>query len=322
LTNLNELPPAFLRAYAIGLGLAFGSFLNVVIHRVPRGMSVVHPRSHCPSCGGPIAFYDNIPLFSYLWLRGRARCCRARISPRYFLIELLGGLLSWAVLECLVLRLPPGTSAARGAAIFVSDFALALGLVAAAFIDLEHMYIPDAITLGGCVVGIVTASFRGLRFVDGIVGALVGFAIVWIPFSLLYRTVRGRTGMGLGDAKLVALAGAWFGIPGAVFSLLAGAVQGTVGALLILLIRGTIEEPKAVALEREQVLAEVEAMSGPEREAALEELAQDPLYEPAPPGIGQARLAFGPFLVLAVLEYLLGGQAWVESYIRGILGDG
>ena len=304
-TFLREVPPVLVRTYAISLGLMFGSFLNVVIYRVPRNMSVVRPRSHCPACGAPIAFYDNIPILSYAWLRGRARCCNARVSPRYLFVELLGGLLAWAIVESIVLQLPADTSIVRALAVFVSDFALALGLTAAAFIDLEHMYIPDSITVGGAIVGLVTASLRGNTFTEALVGAIAGFAMVWVPFSLVYRVVRGRTGMGMGDAKLVALAGAWFGWVGAMFALFAGAVQGTVGALGILLIRGRIDEPAAVREEKQQVLQELDQMRPEERDAALEALARDPLYEPNAPGIGRARIAFGPFLVLAILEYLL-----------------
>ncbi len=315
MTVLGDVPPAITRAYAIGLGLAFGSFLNVVIHRVPRGMSVTRPSSHCPACGKPIAFYDNLPVISYVWLRGRARCCGARVSPRYVLVEIVGGLLAWAIVNVHVLALPPTTSLARAASIFVADFALALGLVAAAFIDLEHMYIPDAITLGGALVGVATASLRGLSYTDASIGAVAGFGIVWLPFVWLYRVVRGRTGMGLGDAKLVALAGAWFGWTGALFALLAGAVQGTIGALAILLCRGKIDEPAAVQEEKQQAMRDLEGLSEEERALALEDLAKDPLYEPETPGVGGARIAFGPFLVLAILEYLFAGRPWIEAYL-------
>src|SRR5579871_5674931 len=132
---LADFPPWFLRAFGIAMGLLWGSFLNVVIYRVPRGMSVVRPPSHCPGCGKPIAPYDNIPIVSYLLLRGRARCCGARMSPRYPLVEAIGGALAWAIVERCVLVLPPGTSFARAAAVFAADFAVSLGLVAAAFID-------------------------------------------------------------------------------------------------------------------------------------------------------------------------------------------
>src|SRR3954454_5339168 len=100
---LAEVPASLLRVYAVLLGLLWGSFLNVVIYRVPRGMSVVRPASHCPGCGAAIRAYDNVPVLSYLWLRGRARCCGARFSPRYPLVELIGGVIAWAIFEVCVL---------------------------------------------------------------------------------------------------------------------------------------------------------------------------------------------------------------------------
>ena len=158
------------------------------------------------------------------------------MSPRYPLVELVGGALSLAIWQVLVLRMPASTSLAHAVAVYAAYFALCLGLVAAAFIDAEHMYLPDPITLSGIVLGIATATLRGQSTFDSVSGAAIGFLLIWLPFIFLYKGLLGRTGMGLGDAKLVALAGAWLGWPGAVFTLLAGAVQGTVyaGALHLL----------------------------------------------------------------------------------------
>lgn len=225
--RLDELPLWFLRLGALWFGLIWGSFLNVVIYRLPRDMSGVRPASRCPGCGTPIRAWDNVPVLSYVILRGRARCCGARMSPRYPLVELLGGMLSMAVLEAIVLKLPGSIEVTRAAAIYLADFALCLGLLAAAFIDAEHMFLPDSITIGGTVVGVVTATLRGLTLRESLVGTLVGFVVVWLPLTVVYKAIRGRTGMGLGDAKLVALAGAWFGWPGALFVLFAGAIQGS-----------------------------------------------------------------------------------------------
>src|SRR5262245_26763447 len=124
---LGDLPPWFLRAFALCFGLVWGSFLNVVIYRVPREMSVVRPGSHCPACGKPVRAWDNIPVLGYLILRGRARCCKAKLSARYPLIEAIGGVLSVAILEVIVLRLPGSTSIARALSIYFADLALALG---------------------------------------------------------------------------------------------------------------------------------------------------------------------------------------------------
>src|SRR5258706_12554546 len=131
---------------AVALGLTFGSFLNVVIHRLPRAENLAFPASHCTSCGAPIRAFDNLPLLGWLFLRGRARCCGAKISPRYPLVELIGGLFGWALMEVGILTLPPSTELWRAALLFLLYFTLGLGLIAAAFIDLSHMYLPDSIT--------------------------------------------------------------------------------------------------------------------------------------------------------------------------------
>ncbi|WP_437675597.1 prepilin peptidase [Sorangium sp. So ce131] len=312
---LADFPPWFLRAFAVCFGLLWGSFLNVVIHRVPRELSVVRPGSRCPACGTPIRAFDNIPVLSYALLRGRARCCGARVSPRYPLVEAAGGLLSLAIVEVIILRLPGTTPMLHALATYTADLALALGLVAATFIDVEHMFIPDAITIGGAVLGVATASLRAMGFADALLGAAVGFAVVWLPFVVIYPRIRGgRVGMGLGDAKLLMLAGAWFGWGGALFVLGAGAVQGSIVAIAVLLLRGNIEEPEAVRLEREQIRAELAAMSPEERAAAEKELAEDPLAEEPGEGFGQARIAFGPFLALATLECLLFGRDLFDVY--------
>ena len=317
---VDDFPPWFFRVFALAFGLIWGSFLNVVIYRVPRGMSVIRPGSTCPSCGKPIRAWHNIPLFGYLILGGKSACCKTRLSPRYPLVEAIGGVLALGILESVVYRLGPTTTVERGLAVFVADLALALGLTAAAFIDLEHMYLPDAITIGGAVLGVATSSFRGLSFLESLLGAAAGFGIIWLPFVVLYAKIRGKVGMGMGDAKLLALAGAWFGWGGALLILGAGAIQGTIATLAVLLFRGKIEEPEAVKREREEIQKELEAMSPEDRAAAEKELAEDPLTEEAGEGVGQARIAFGPFLILATIECLLLGRdvpglflAWIDS---------
>ena len=318
--TLADFPYWFLATTAVSLGLAFGSFLNVVIHRLPRGQSLVRPGSACPACGQPIRAWDNVPVLSWLVLRGRARCCRARISVRYPLVELLGGLLAWAVLQRVVLALPSSTSWWMALASFSIHLALGLGLIAAAFIDLEYMVLPDGITLGGTVLGIASVPLRpDLGLFESLVGAALGFVMIWLPFDLLYRVVRGRTGMGLGDAKLAMLAGAWFGWPGALFALLAGAVQGTAVTLAVLLVRGRIEEPGAVQREREELQRQIEQSEGAQRAALEQELERDPLGTAPEPGLAAARLAFGPFLILATLEFMLFGEAIVREYLNLIL---
>ena len=308
LPSLADFPPIFLIVFAVLLGLLFGSFLNVVIHRLPRGESIAFPGSHCPHCGQPIKPRDNVPVLSYVLLLGRSRCCKAPISPRYPLVEAIGGLVAWAVMRSIVLELPAETSIARAMAVFFTYLALALGLIAAAFIDLEHMLLPDEITLGGAGLGLATVPLRAdASFRESLLGAAIGFVVVWLPFVFLYSKVRGRPGMGLGDAKLLLLAGAWFGWLGALFALLAGAVQATAVLAAIFATGKKLEEPAAVIEERKALLAALERAEGAEREALERELAEDPLAREPEPGLAGARLAFGPFIILAILEFMFYG---------------
>jgi leader peptidase (prepilin peptidase) / N-methyltransferase len=313
---LVELPTWFLRPIVVVLGLVWGSFLNVVIHRVPREMSVAHPASSCASCGAKIRPYDNVPVLSWLLLRGRARCCGARISVRYLVVELIGGCIGLATLEVLLRTLPPETSIVRAVAVFVADFGLSLALVAAAFIDAEHMFLPDSITFGGTVLGIATATLRGESLKESLIGAALGYFGVWLPFIVIYAKVRGRPGMGHGDAKLTMLAGAWFGAAGAAFVLCAAAIQGSVCALIIYLVAGKIDEPSAVKEDRAELQR---AAEGGDAEAA-QILADDPLgEEPPATGLGLARFPFGPFLALACLEMLFAKE-WIFSAYQQFVG--
>jgi leader peptidase (prepilin peptidase)/N-methyltransferase len=233
-------------------------------------------------------------------------------------VELIGGGLGLATLELVWQTVPPETLFIRAAAVFLADFTLSLGLVAAAFIDAEHMYLPDSITLGGALLGVATATLRGMTLPASLVGAAVGFVGVWLPFIVIYARVRGRHGMGMGDAKLTMLAGAWFGAGGAAFVLFAGAIQGTLGALLILLVKGKIEEPEAVRADR----AELKRAAGEGDVEAAKILADDPLGDdPQGHGLGQARLPFGPFLILACLEWLFASE-WILAAYRGTFSGG
>jgi leader peptidase (prepilin peptidase)/N-methyltransferase len=310
---LDDFPLWFVRWFAVLFGLIWGSFLNVVVHRVPRGMSLSKPASHCPGCKQPIPFYRNVPLVSWLLQRGRAACCGVKISARYPMVELIGGALSLAILEVRVL--PLHAPLGHALAVYVSELALALGLVAAAFIDLEHMLVPDAITLGGTVVGLGTFALRGLELVDVLAGAALGFVIVWLPFDVLYARLRGRPGMGLGDAKLLMLAGAWLGWKGVPIVLGAGAVQGALVAIGMTLSGKKLEEPEAVKREREEMRAELEKLTPEERAEVEKELARDPLAEDPEEGWGKARVAFGPFLILATLECLLLGPDRILGWL-------
>jgi len=303
------------RASAFVWGCLWGSFVNVVVYRLPREMSVVRPGSHCPACGASVSPLDNIPLVSWLLLGGRARCCGARISARYPAVELLGGVVALAIVEALFRTSPPEATATRTAAIFLANFALAMALVAAAFIDAGHMYLPDVITIGGTLFGLATPGLRDLTWLDGLAGAAIGFVGVWLPLVVGYKALRGRPGMGLGDAKLLMLAGAWYGWRGAVFVLFGGALQASLVAAVLMLVHGKIEEPEAVREDREAL--HQAALAGDEE--ARQALRDDPLATAPAEGFMAQRLPFGPFLCLGTIEWMLAGQ-WIAERLTWLRG--
>lgn len=208
-----------LAIYAALLGLIVGSYLNVVIYRLPRGLSTVFPRSGCPSCGAPIRARDNFPVVSFLLLGGRCRACRAPISWRYPAIEATTSLLFVASF----LRFGPSLGA-LAAALFCSL------MIVLAMIDLEHLILPDRITLPGIAVGLALQPFlpwAGWR--QALIGAALGAGILLAIWGLWYL-IRREEGMGLGDVKMLALIGAFLGWKGVLvalfFSTLAGAAVG------------------------------------------------------------------------------------------------
>jgi leader peptidase (prepilin peptidase) / N-methyltransferase len=215
------LPPWFLEASCFLLGLVIGSFLNVVIARLPDGRSIVRPPSACPACGGLIRWYDNVPLLSWLWLRARCRNCQVRISWRYPAVELLT-----AILFMLAAR-RFGPALDLGAALL-----LLAALVAIAGIDLDHQIIPDAITLPGIVVGAgLTVALHPATWFNTVLGILVGGGL----FLVIILASRG--GMGGGDMKLGAMMGAFLGWKLVLLATLLGVFGG--GAVAIgLLVTG------------------------------------------------------------------------------------
>jgi len=204
--------------FAFLFGLAVGSFLNVCIYRIPLKKSIVSPPSSCPQCESRIRFYDNIPVLSYLLLLGRCRQCRARISLRYPLVELIVGLLSAALFLALGPSLP-----------YLFLFLFTAALVAIAFIDLDHKIIPDVISLPGILVGLIFSFFpsAGLSPVDALIGAVGGAAFLLLV-GVAFEKVTGREGMGGGDVKLLAMIGAWMGWKALPFILLLSSFTGAV----------------------------------------------------------------------------------------------
>lgn len=209
--------------YAVGLGLVIGSFLNVLVHRLPRGRSLVWPRSRCPWCGGAIAARDNLPLLSYLILRGRCRYCSAPISPRYPVVEAATAGLFLACVERF-----GATAQAAAAAVFCAF------VVALAATDFEHLLLPDGLTFPGMAAGLALQPWLPPTAADAVVGMLAGAGVLFL-MAELWLWLRGEEGMGLGDAKLMAMVGAFLGWQGALVALVFGVAAGAAIGLALLL---------------------------------------------------------------------------------------
>jgi leader peptidase (prepilin peptidase)/N-methyltransferase len=233
------------------LGLAFGSFLNVCLSRWPLGESIVHPRSHCRNCDHTLAWYENIPLVSWLALRGRCRKCHTWIDLRYPLVELAVGTL-WAI-EALrfsvVVSLSDGPKIDVALAGAIGKMLFDWALVALAFLDAENLWLPNWITLPGVALGFILTSVLApldepwwcepLTAKQGALDALLAIlaaAALVLAIRWLYWLIRRREGLGLGDAKLMAMLGAWLGLPGALLSFAIGTLLGAAVALALLLV--------------------------------------------------------------------------------------
>ncbi|HEY2031292.1 MAG TPA: prepilin peptidase [Myxococcales bacterium] len=300
---LEQAMPVTFALFVFALGAVVGSFLNVVIARVPRGESVVSPASRCPRCKSAIRWYDNVPVLSWMVLRGKCRDCGLPISPRYPLVELLVGLLAVGIVR----ELGP-TWVALG------YFAFAAALVALAYIDLDTWLLPAQITWPLLALGLVSPLWnRELGFRDAIIGGVVGYAL-FAGIALFGEKVLKREVMGWGDVWLLGGIGAWLGWGALLPVVLMSALQGAlVGSLLLWLGKGETGEPRKDAADAPitdvAVGADVPVVS---TEAAEEDW--------VPP---KNAVPYGPFLALAALEYLLAGarivSAW-DSAMQRLLG--
>jgi leader peptidase (prepilin peptidase)/N-methyltransferase len=263
-------------------GACMGSFLNVCIYRIPREESVISPGSHCPHCNHSIAWYDNIPLVTYIARRAKCRHCDGPISPRYFIVELL-----IAVLFVLIwLKFGPGDPQARPLGLTpVASLGLVLiywlavfGLALGTFVDLEHMIIPDRVSLGGIVLGIVfsmlipamhppqTTFYGGLG--SACLGAVVGSGVLW-GIALLGKAIFKKDAMGMGDVKLMGAIGAFCGWPAVLFTLMLSSFLGAVVGVSL------------VASRKKEM---------------------------------QSRIPYGPYIALAALVWILWGPALWDAY--------
>lgn len=287
--------PWFFPVVAGVFGAIVGSFLNVVIYRMPLDKSIVTPGSHC-ACGAPIKWYDNIPVLSWFLLRGKARCCGRPYSFRYAFVELLTAALfltSW-------LMFPPAK--ALCGMLFVSCMLCAL------FIDLDHMIIPDTFTIGLGVAGVALSVFvpslhnqdTGVFFIDALrsgmismQGLLIGSGLVlWI--ALVAEVLLRKEAMGFGDVKFVGAIGAFAGWQGAVFSIFGGAVVGTIWIGLAMVW-------KKLFGDRVQVAPRAETAEG----------------QPAELGLG-VQIPFGPMLAIGGLLHFFYFNQWMDDYLADL----
>ncbi len=270
LPSLNTvlLADSWARVFSIAFGLVIGSFLNVVIARMPREASLTWPGSQCPGCQAPIRFYDNIPVLSFLWLRGRCRSCRAAISLRYPLVELMTALLFLAATLRFGLTI---VTVAR-------DWPFLAILVAITFIDLDHRIIPDRLSLGGLVWGLLTSWMDPqLGVLPAVMGAALGFGVFYL-LAWAYLRLANRSGLGGGDIKLLAMLGAFLGMHGVLSTLLLSSLTGSVVGIAY-----------ALWLRKRG----------------------DQANEAGTP-LGQVAIPFGPFLVIGGLyAYLFSDVLWL-----------
>jgi leader peptidase (prepilin peptidase) / N-methyltransferase len=216
---------AFQIAILAVLGLAVGSFLNVCIHRLPRGQSPNSPPSRCPQCDYQLRWFDNIPVVSYAILGGRCRKCRTRISIRYPIIELVT--MGLFVLHGVVFG---------WTALLVPRLVFACAMVVLFAIDLEHQLLPNVITLPGIVVGLIASSVLPPGIIDALIGMLVGGGVLWLIGEAYFR-YSGQEGMGGGDVKMLALIGAFLGWKLVLVTLVLSSVLGSIIGMIVIAMR-------------------------------------------------------------------------------------
>ncbi len=289
-------------AFVIVLGLLWGSFANVCIYRWPptdehpKGRSVVKPGSHCTACGKPVRWYDNIPILSYLWLRGRCRDCKTAFSARYLIVEAtvaaLFGVAWWSTVVAGVLWEPFSVRLIR----FAIQAAFCFVMVVIAFIDLDTKLILEKLTFPSIAIFYALGLLLpGVHWWDGLLGAAIGYGGPWLIGEIFYR-LRGKEGLGLGDSALLALVGALLGWKGVVVSLCGGSLVGTVIVGLTLITgrgRGLIEQPEA--------------------EPAKSTEGDDATPEDEEPSLMGAEVPFGPFLAIGALFYLFA-EPWISLH--------
>lgn len=233
------MPAEFMAWYgplvSLVLGLCIGSFLNVIIYRLPLEQSIVHPRSHCPGCARMIAWYDNVPVLSYLFLAAKCRGCQMRISPRYPLVEMLTGVLFVAVYNRFGLEWTT-----------LVFWVMTAGLVVGTFVDFDHMIIPDSVSIGGMVFGLAASALvpqvHGVQaaapaVIASAIGLGAGFGSLWLV-AVAGKWVFKKDAMGFGDVKLLGAIGALLGVSGVVYTVLVSSLVGTIVGIALIAFGG------------------------------------------------------------------------------------
>ena len=216
--------PVLVGIYIFLIGICIGSFLNVCIFRIPEGKSIVYPPSACPACGNGISWYDNIPIISYLLLRGKCRHCRYPISIRYPLVELLTGLFAWITWMTFGFQWDT-----------IIYFVLIAALIMIAFIDLDNRIIPDIISLPGIPLGFIASfALSNVTWLESLIGVIIGGGSLLI-IAVGYKMLTGKEGMGGGDIKLLAMIGAFLGWQGVLFTIMISSFTGTIVGLMLML---------------------------------------------------------------------------------------
>lgn len=283
--NVNPADYAYISFLVFCFGACMGSFLNVCIYRIPLEQSVIKPRSHCPHCKKEIAWYDNLPLFSYFILKAKCRHCGESISSRYVIVEAMTAalfLLVWLKLPILMMPPPFALTPVFAPAIIPVFWLVVFGLALGTFVDLEHMIIPDRVSLGGIVLGLVFSSLVPALhaqpdgyggFLSAFLGAAVGVGILWFV-AVLGKLIFRKDAMGMGDVKLMGAIGAFLGWPSVLFTLLVSSFLGA-GVGLTLVATGKKEM--------------------------------------------QSRIPYGPYIALAALIWLLWGPSIWNVYLDWLI---
>ncbi len=288
---LELLTAPWLAVSAFIWGTLWGSFSNVVIWRLPRGENLAFPASHCGACQAPIAWYDNIPIVSYIVLGGRCRKCKSKYSMRYLVVELLAGTLSFALYRAFfVVPLLDGAPLLYAIIAWQLWFFFCMALLVVTYVDLDLWIIPDEIVLPVGVIGLLCSAIApdllGVELPIALASSLGGLLLV-VAIRALYLKLRGVEALGLGDGKLLFMVGAFTGPVGLAWTLGAGALQGLLISVPMLLLGG-----KVANSDLHEVHGEDPLIGENDPDAAVMEM----------------RVPFGPFLALAALEWVLAGD--------------